>query len=91
MLSDLYSMSGDHYYTVATNPALTPSGGVCTWTPISVTPFEGAIVSIYEVSTGNQVLADVSTSSGIVISFISSTTIPAGTYKAVITELHDAS
>lgn len=66
-----------------TNPALTSVGGVCTWT-ISSTPAE-CTVSIYNVSTGQMVLADVTQgSSSVTIKMNSSDDIVAGTYKAII-------
>lgn len=69
--------------TTTTNPALTASGGVCTWT-ISNTP-ENALINIYQVSSGNLFITDVTLGSGsITVRFNSTSNIAAGTYKAVI-------
>lgn len=77
-----YTTSSAHVST-ATNPALTQSGGVCTWT-ISSTP-ANALVSVYEVSSGNLVYTEVTLGSGsITIKMNSASNISAGTYKAVI-------
>lgn len=77
-----YTTSAAHVTSV-TNPALTQSGGVCTWT-ISSTP-ANALVSVYEVSSGNLVYTEVTLGSGsITIKMNSANNISAGTYKAVI-------
>ena len=77
-----YTTSAAHV-TTATNPALTATGGVCTWT-ISSTP-TNAIVQIYEVSSGNMVFAEQTLGSGsVTIKMNSASNISAGTYKAVI-------
>lgn len=77
-----YTLNAAHMST-STNPALTASGGVCTWT-ISSTP-TNAIVSVYEVSSGNQVFTEVTLGSGsVTIRMNSASNIVAGTYKAVI-------
>lgn len=68
---------------IVTNPALTSTAGICTWT-ISNTPAE-CTVSIYNVSTGQMVIADVTQgSSSITIKMNASDDISAGTYKAII-------
>lgn len=75
--------SGMAKVSTATNPALTASGGVCTWT-ISSTP-TNAIVNVYEVSSGNLVFAEVTLGSGsVTIRMNSASNIEAGVYKAVI-------
>lgn len=75
--------TGVAHVTTATNPALTSSGGVCTWT-ISSTP-TNAIVQIYEVSSGDMVFVEQTLGSGsITIKMNSASNISAGTYKAVI-------
>lgn len=69
--------------STATNPALTASGGVCTWT-ISSTP-ANPIVSIKETSTGEEVYTEVVYgASSVTIKINSSSNISAGTYTAVI-------
>lgn len=71
------------HVTSTTNPALTASGGVCTWT-ISSTP-ANALVSVYEVSSGNMIYTEITLGNGsITIKMNSSSNISAGTYKAVI-------
>lgn len=65
------------------NPLLSVSSGQCTWT-ISSTP-ANAVVSVYEVSSGNQVYPEVVLGSGsITIKMNASTDIAANTYKAVV-------
>ena len=69
----------------ATNPALTASSGVCTWTITNSLGTADVVVSIYDVSTGDQVFAAVTTASGtITVKINSSSNISSGTYKAVI-------
>ena len=71
-----------------TNAALTPVDGVAEWTITDVTFSDFPSVSIYETSTGEQVLADVSVdtaNSEITITFKNvSDTIASGYYTAVI-------
>lgn len=77
-----YTLNAAHV-TSTTNPALTASGGVCTWT-ISSTP-TNALVNVYEVSSGSLVYTEVTLGSGsVTIRMNSSSDISAGTYKAVI-------
>jgi hypothetical protein len=64
---------------------LSPSGGICTWT-IGTTAL-CASCSVYEVSTGNEVLTDlIIGDDSITIKINSTSNIPAGTYKVVLTE-----
>jgi hypothetical protein len=75
--------SGMAKVTTATNPSLTVSSGVCTWT-ISSTP-TNPIVNIYEVSSGKMVFAEIALGSGsVTVKMNSANNIAAGTYKAVI-------
>ncbi|MBO4284751.1 MAG: hypothetical protein J5895_00780 [Alphaproteobacteria bacterium] len=77
-----YTTSAAHISS-STNPLLTVTGGVCTWT-ISSTP-TNAIVQVYEVSSGNMVFAEQTLGSGsVTIKMNSTSDISAGTYKAVI-------
>lgn len=76
-----------HRYKV-TNPALTPSGGICTWT-IPSTSFgndDGTFATCtLRDSTGNEVVADVKYETNtITIKINSATTIAAGAYIAII-------
>ena len=69
----------------ATNGALTASGGVCTWTITNSLSTADVIVSVYEVSTGDEVMCAVTVASGAITVKINSTSnISANTYKAVI-------
>lgn len=68
------------------NPSLTPVNGVCTWTishNIGSTDFT---VRVYEVSTGKNVFMDVASTSttNVEIRFNQTSTVAAGTYKAVL-------
>ena len=75
--------SGMAKVSTATNPSLTVSSGVCTWT-ISSTP-TNPIVNIYEVSSGKMVFAEIALGSGsVTVKMNSANNIAAGTYKAVI-------
>lgn len=69
----------------ATNPALTATGGVCTWTISNTLATADVIVTLKEVSTNDEVEASVTTtSSNVVIKMNSTSNISANTYKAVI-------
>lgn len=77
-------LSGMAVKATATNPALTQSSGVCTWT-ITSSLAPDCTCSIREVSTGAEVMCDVAYGSGsITVKMNSSSNISAGTYKAVI-------
>ena len=68
------------------NPALTPSSGVCTWTISHDLATKDYAVRIYEVSTGQDVIMD-RTATGdtsLTIQFNSTSNVAAGTYKAVL-------
>ena len=68
----------------ATNPALTASGGVCTWT-ITAAHSPDVSCTIRETSGGAEVLCDVTYGSGsITVKINSSSNISAGTYTAVV-------
>lgn len=69
----------------ATNPALTPSSGVATWTITNTLGDADVNVMIKEVASGDEVICEVSCSaSNIIIKMNASANITAGTYKAVI-------
>lgn len=69
----------------ATNPALTATGGVCTWTISNTLATADVVVSVYDVASGDEVFAAVTASSStITVKINSSSNITAGTYKAVI-------
>lgn len=78
-------VSGMAKKITAQNTALTASGGVCTWAITNSLGTADVVVSVYEVSTGEQVFPAVTAASGTVtIKINSSSNIAAGTYKAVI-------
>lgn len=78
------AMAGTVFKETATNPALTQSGGVCTWT-ISTTKAPGCVVAVYETSGGAEVLCDVTHGSGsLTIKINSTSNISAGFYTAVV-------
>lgn len=67
-----------------TNPILTVSGGVCTWT-ITTDLSPACLCNIKETSGGNEVYTDVIYGSGSITVKINSTAdIPAGTYTAIV-------
>ena len=72
----------------ATNPSLTSNSttGVCTWAVTHNLSNQYPSVTIYEVSTGNQVMADVvaTSTAECTIKILSSSTITAGTYRVVV-------
>lgn len=69
----------------ATNPTLTTSGGVCTWSIVNSFATNEVQVQIFRVSDGIQVMTEVDTSaSTIVVKFNSSSNITAGIYRAVV-------
>lgn len=69
----------------ANNTALTASSGVCTWTITNTLATADVLVQIFEVSTGTQIMAEVtSTASTITIKMNSTSNISANTFKAVI-------
>lgn len=73
----------------ANNSALSASGGVCTWTiSASTHGISGSnlMVQLYEVSSGDMVMADVSINSSKTVTIkFNLSSITAGTYKVVIT------
>ena len=70
---------------VTTNGAISQSGGIASWA-ISNPIGTGVGVTLYEVSTGEQVIPDsiVVTASTITINILSLTDVEASTYRAVI-------
>jgi len=69
----------------ATNPALTVSGGIATWTVSNSLSSADVICSVKEVSSGDEVGVDITYSaSSISIKINADENITAGTYKAVI-------
>lgn len=70
---------------VVSNPALTASSGLCTWSISNTIGSDEVVCSVREVSTGNEVMCDVTYGSNtIVIKINSSSNISASVYKAVI-------
>ena len=69
----------------ATNPALTPSSGICTWTISNTLNNADVLCSVREVTSGEEVFTSITYSAAsIVIKINSSANIAANTYKAVI-------
>ena len=69
----------------ATNPTLISSDDKCTWTITNIIGSKKVQVSVYEVYTYKEVLANVlATDSDITIELISSADIGAGTYEAIV-------
>lgn len=76
-------VSGMTKKTTVTNPALTQSGGVCTWSLSSI-PTD-AIISVYEVSGGAEVFCEIiHATNSATIKMNSTSDIAAGTYKAIV-------
>lgn len=69
-----------------TNPALTPSSGVCTWTVDHTLSSRDFTVEIYDAATYKKVIMDVvhTSTSQLTIKFNSSSNVGAGTYKVVL-------
>ena len=82
-ISDLSNIT-QRYNT--TNPALTASGGLCTWTVTHNIGRQFVQVKVYETSTGEEVIVDVVCTSTTVttVKINSSTNIAAGTYTVVV-------
>lgn len=69
----------------AANPALTASSGVCTWTVSNTIGSADVIASVREVSTGNEVMCDITYgAANITIKMNSASNISAGIYKVVV-------
>jgi len=69
----------------ATNPSLSVSSGVCTWTVSNTIGSADVIASVREVSTGNEVFCDITyAASTITIKINSASNISADLYKVVV-------
>ena len=78
-------VSGMAKKITATNPALTSTNGICTWSITNSLGTADVIVQLRETSSGEVVYADYTLTSGTVTVTINSTSnITAGTYTAVI-------
>ena len=77
------------------NPSLTVSGGVATWNVTHGLDTQYLTVQVYEVSTGNQVMCDVTINNTspyvVTIKFVSSSNISADTYRVHIIGFEDTS
>lgn len=70
-------------YQIANNPALTASGGVCTWTVAHTTGLVAVTCSVRDYTTGNEVACDITYGNASTTIKINSTSnIAANTYKA---------
>lgn len=73
-----------HKYT-ATNPALTQSGGICTWTVTHGLADGDVIATVKRVSDGKLVVPEISyTATTVVVKINTTANIAAGTYKIVV-------
>lgn len=73
-----------HKYT-ATNPALTQSGGICTWTVTHGLADGDVVATVKRVSDGKLVVPEISyTATTVVVKINSASNIAAGTYKIVV-------
>lgn len=78
-------LTGSAYKIIATNPELTPSGGVCTWAITNELHDADVTVQIKEVETNEVVFTDIIlTAETITIKMNSSINIDEGKYKAII-------
>ncbi len=78
-------MSGTAKKITATNPALTATNGICTWSITNSLGTADVIVQLRETSSGEVVMADYTLTSGTITVTINSTSnITAGTYTAVV-------
>ena len=70
----------------ATNPALTASGGVCTWTVSHGLGTSEPTVEIYETTNNERVVADIAiaSTSAVTIKILSTSNITSGAYKVVV-------
>ena len=70
---------------IATNPLLTPSGGVCTWMIANSLNTDDVVVMIKDTSTGEEVICEVIADSGnVTIKMNATENIALGKYKAII-------
>ena len=83
--TDLTDSSSLARKVVVASPALTPSGGLCTWTITNSLSNADAMVQLKETATNEVVIADVVvTASTITVKIVSTATISAGAYRATI-------
>lgn len=76
---------GDVYKFSADNPVLTGSGNVCEWTITHNLGNKYPVVQVYEIASGEMVLADVEAVSATALKIkINAESVEEGTYKAVI-------
>jgi hypothetical protein len=69
-----------------TNPALTPSSGICTWNVSHNLNSKDFVAHVYEVSTGEEVLMDITATgtTSVAVQFNSASNVAAGTYCLVL-------
>lgn len=77
---------GNAYKYTASNPALTASGGICTWTVNHGKNNKYPLVQLYEISTGEMVIADVAavSASQLKVLINSAANIAAGAYQIIV-------
>lgn len=78
------ALAGKSYNTQ--NPALTASGGLCTWTVTHNLNNSNVQVSVYEVTSGDKVMFDTTITSAnvVTVKILSASNIAADTYKVVV-------
>lgn len=69
-----------------TNPSLTPSSGVCTWSVAHTLGSTDFTARVYDISTGKNVIMDITATgtTGVTVQFKAAGTVSAGTYKLVL-------
>lgn len=77
---------GNAYKYTASNPALTASGGICTWTVNHGKNNKYPLVQLYEISTGEAVIADITavSASQLKVLINSAANIAAGSYQIIV-------
>lgn len=77
---------GNAYKYTASNPALTASGGICTWTVNHGKNNKYPLVQLYEISTGEMVIADITavSASQLKVLINSAANIAAGNYQIIV-------
>lgn len=77
---------GNTYKYTAANPALTASGGICTWTVTHGKNNKFPLVQIYEIASSEAILADIVAVSASQVKIIlnSAANIAAGTYQVTV-------
>lgn len=77
---------GNAYRYASSNPALTASSGICTWTVTHGLGNKYPLVQLYEISTGEMVMADITaiSTSQLKVLINSAANIAAGAYRIIV-------